>query len=97
MIRPETTQAAWVGWQPGFYLRLNGLWLDWVVRGGIWWRVRLRANAHGLTRPRILTLEPEHSETDRDVGINRGLCALKLLVISVAEDRSVLLSSTRSN
>jgi len=62
VLRPH--KPAWVGWQPWFYLRLKGLWLCWVVRGGIWCPVRLSAVAHRLTRLRILTLEPERSETD---------------------------------
>src|SRR5437762_14352598 len=47
--RSEATQAAWIGWQPWFYLRLKGLWLCWVVRGGIWCPMRL-SETRSLTR-----------------------------------------------
>src|SRR5436190_16568457 len=66
VLRPH--KPVWVGWQPWFYLRLKGLWLCWVVRGGIWCPVRLSAVAHRLTRLRILTLEPDAQRlTNRDI------------------------------
>src|SRR5712671_2850644 len=99
--RSEATQAAWIGWQPWFYLRLKGLWLCWVVRGGIWCPVRLSAKAHSLTRLGYSPSNPEHSENDEPIervpNVVRSACALKLLVLSVVPDRSVLLSSRPSN
>src|SRR5438067_2134193 len=55
------------GWQPWFYLRLKGLWLCWVVRGGIWCPVRLSAKAHSLTRLGYSPSNPEHSENDEPI------------------------------
>src|SRR5436190_18217944 len=66
--RSEATQAAWIGWQPWFYLRLKGLWLCWVVRGGIWCPVRLSAKRTSPNPAWILTLEPRalrERRTDR--------------------------------
>jgi len=73
----------------------RGLWLFWVVRGGIRWPLRLQC----LNPPRILTLEPERSVA---VGGSRSLRspasnhALKLLVTSLVPRRTLLLSSRSS-
>src|SRR5260370_41584082 len=77
----------------------RGLWLCWVVRGGIRWPMRLSAKAQSLTRPRILTLDPSTQGPGTDAVCERSAVswALKLLVISVVPDRNVLLSSTRSS
>src|SRR5205814_9537875 len=65
VLRPH--KPVWVGWQPWFYLRLKGLWLCWVVRGGIWCPVRLSAKAHSLTRLGYSPSNPEHSENDEPI------------------------------
>ena len=73
--RSEPTQAAWVGCQPWFYLRLKGLWLSWVVRGGIRWPMRLgrksQPNPPRDTRPRTRALR---ELTNRSIVPNRSQC-----------------------
>src|SRR5271157_145621 len=80
---PASLRLQAAGWQsPTMVLsETRGLWLCWVVRGGIRWPLRLEC----LNPPRILTLEPERSVA---VGIcgNSALRpashALKLLATS---------------
>jgi len=64
---PEATQAQrWLKCQPSSYVRLEGLWLFWVIRGGIGLTRRLRAecSTRRLMSAWILSLEPERRRTD---------------------------------
>src|ERR1700693_18453 len=76
----------------------RGLWLFWVVRGGIGLTRRLGAecSTRRLMSEWILSLEPEHRRTDwpptryEDLGEQLEFCAtLKLLASSVVRRRNV--------
>jgi hypothetical protein len=92
-------QAA--GWRlPTMVLsETRGLWLSWVVRGGIRCPMKLRLARRGLNPAWILTLEPERSvaigRCDHSA-LPRASHALKLLVTSNGPRRTLLLSSRSS-
>src|SRR5437762_12527777 len=87
VLRPH--KPVWVVWQPWFYLRLKGLWLCWVVRGGIWCPMRL-SETRSLPRRGYSPSNPRTQRMTRrcTTPIDRLSRALKLLVISVPQHRS---------
>src|SRR5215471_6244342 len=95
----EATQAQrWLKCQPSSYLKARGLWLYWVIRGGIGLTRRLGvAWQHTAPNERMDTLPRTRASQNRwatteacNLGRSREVCAtLKRLAFSIVRRRSV--------